>query len=78
MDLLDGIIIAFKPAFKFFWDNVLEPLAKWTGGVIVKVMEGLGKALSSIGDWLKVHNKGFSDFVNLSLNKGFNLPLSIH
>lgn len=63
LDLLDGIIIAFKPAFKFFWDNVLEPLAKWTGGVIVKVMEGLGKALSSIGDWLKVHNKGFSDFV---------------
>ncbi|WP_270228362.1 transglycosylase SLT domain-containing protein [Lactococcus garvieae] len=63
IDLLNGVIEALKPAFKFFWDEFLKPLAEWTGGVIVDVLKGLGDVLSTIGDWLSEHGKGFSDFV---------------
>lgn len=63
IDLLNGVIEALKPAFKFFWDGFLKPLAEWTGGVVVDVLKGLGDVLSTIGKWLSEHGKGFSDFV---------------
>lgn len=63
IDFVNGVIEALKPAFKFFWDNFLKPVAEWTGGVIVDVLKGLGNVLSTIGDWLSEHGKGFSDFV---------------
>lgn len=63
IDLLSGIIDAFKPAFKFFWDEFLQPLAAWTGGIVVDVLNALGDALSGIGKWLSQHGKGFSEFV---------------
>lgn len=63
IDFINGVIEALKPAFKFFWDNFLKPVAEWTGGVIVDVLKGLGDVLSTIGDWLSEHGKGFSDFV---------------
>lgn len=65
IDFVNGVIEALKPAFKFFWDNFLKPIAEWTGGVIVDVLKGLGDVLSTIGDWLSEHGKGFSDFVIL-------------
>ena len=63
IDLLNGAIAVLKPAFKFFWDNFLQPLASWTGGIVVSVLKGLGDVLSTIGQWLTQHAKGFSDFV---------------
>ncbi|KST78060.1 Phage tail length tape-measure protein [Lactococcus lactis subsp. lactis] len=63
IDFVNGVIEALKPAFKFFWDSFLKPVAEWTGGVIVDVLKGLGNVLSTIGDWLSEHGKGFSDFV---------------
>ena len=63
IDFVNGVIEALKPAFEFFWDSFLKPVAEWTGGVIVDVLKGLGDVLSTIGDWLSEHGKGFSDFV---------------
>lgn len=63
IDFVNGVIEALKPAFQFFWDSFLKPVAEWSGGVIVDVLKGLGDVLSTIGDWLSEHGKGFSDFV---------------
>ncbi|MCT0476420.1 phage tail protein [Lactococcus cremoris] len=63
IDFVNGVIEALKPAFKFFWDSFLKPIAEWTGGVIVDVLKGLGDVLSTIGDWLSEHGEGFSNFV---------------
>ena len=38
-------------------------MAQWTGGVIVSVLGGIGKALGVIGDWIGKHSEGFSNFV---------------
>lgn len=63
LDFLNGIIDGLKPGFDWLWDTFLKPIAKWTGGVVVDVLEGIGDALSTIGDWISRHSKGFSDFV---------------
>src|SRR5699024_1967839 len=63
IDFVNGVIEGLKPAFKWFWDSFLQPIAEWTGGVIVKVLKGIGKALKTIGDWIDEHSEGFSDFV---------------
>ncbi|RXA82566.1 phage tail protein [Latilactobacillus sakei] len=61
--LLNGIIDALKPAGKWLFDSFLKPMAQWTGGVIVSVLEGVGKALGVVGDWISKHSEGFSNFV---------------
>lgn len=63
LDLLNGIIEGFKPAFKWLWDNFLKPIATWTGGVVVEFIESLADVLSDIGDWISKHSEGFSNFV---------------
>lgn len=63
IDLLSGVIDAFKPAFDYFWNNVLKPLAEWTGGIVVDVLKSVGDVLSTIGQWLSEHAEGFSNFV---------------
>ncbi|EOH94848.1 hypothetical protein [Enterococcus pallens] len=65
IDLLNGVIEGLKPAFKWLWDNFLQPIAKWTGGVIVSVLEKIGKVLSALGKWISEHSEGFSNFVLL-------------
>ena len=37
------------------WDRFLQPIASWTGGVIVDVLNGLANVLKSIGNWMKEH-----------------------
>jgi hypothetical protein len=65
LDALNGIINGCKPAFDFFWNSMLKPIAEWTGGVIVDVLKKLGDALSSIGNWISEHQEGFSAFVTV-------------
>lgn len=65
IDLVNGIINGCKPAFDFLWNNILKPLAEWTGGVIVDVLKKIGDVLSGIGDWISEHSEGFSTFVTI-------------
>ena len=49
---MNQVITAFEPVFQWFWNNFLEPIAKWTGGVIVDTLNLIASALSKIGDWM--------------------------
>ncbi|MFT8584825.1 phage tail protein [Liquorilactobacillus hordei] len=55
--LVGSIINASKPAFQWAWDSFLEPIAKWTGGVIIDVLKKLADALSGVSDWVDKHQK---------------------
>ena len=52
LKILNQVITAFEPVFQWFWNNFLEPIAKWTGGVIVDTLNLIASALSKIGDWM--------------------------
>lgn len=60
LTLLNPILEGFKNVGGWLWDNFLSPIAEWTGGVVVDVMNGVGDALTTIGDWAS-KNQGVID-----------------
>lgn len=63
IDLLNGVIQGLQPLFDWLWNNCLQPLANWAGGVVVDFLNGIADALSRLGEWISEHSEGFSAFV---------------
>ena len=63
LDVLNSALDALKPLWMWAWDNFLEPVASWTGGVIVDVLKGLASALEGISDWIKDNQGPFDAIV---------------
>ncbi|WP_312059644.1 hypothetical protein [Anaerotignum sp.] len=57
IEILNGTIDALKPLGIWLWENLLKPIAEWTGGVIVTILELLVGALQGISDWI-TENQG--------------------
>lgn len=55
LDFLNGVLDVAKPYLQYLWEEFLQPIAKWTGGVIVRVFNDIGDVLSKIGKWLSEH-----------------------
>lgn len=55
MSLLSSVIEALKPLGGWLWDSFLQPIAGWTGGVVVSVLNGLASALEGISSWISKH-----------------------
>lgn len=53
--LLSEALGALKPLGIWLWDSFLQPVASWTGGVIVSVLGGLSTALYGVSDWISSH-----------------------
>lgn len=53
--ILNSVLDALKPLGMWLWDNFLQPMAEWTGGVIVSVLGGIADALTRISDWINNH-----------------------
>lgn len=50
LDFLNTMINDLKPAWDWFYQNFLKPLAEFTGGIIVDVINALATALKKIAD----------------------------
>lgn len=69
--VLTEVMKVLSPIAKSFWDNFLKPIAKFTGGVIVKFLELLALALNKLADFIKKHRKSFTGFAKtFSVIKG--------
>lgn len=55
MSLLSSVIEALKPLGGWLWNSFLQPIAGWTGGVVVSVLNGLASALEGISSWVTKH-----------------------
>lgn len=55
IDVLNSIIDALKPLGQWLWDNFLQSLASWTGGIIIDVLRGIADALKGVSDWINEH-----------------------
>ena len=53
--ILNPILEVFMDLGAWLWDSFLQPIASWTGGVIVDVLGGIADVLQVIGDWMKEH-----------------------
>lgn len=51
LDLFNGVCETTRPVAEWLWDNLLDPIASWTGGTIVEVMGWLTEALQELSAW---------------------------
>ena len=42
---MNSALDALKPLWDWAWDNFLEPVAEWTGGMIVDILKDLAAEL---------------------------------
>ena len=55
--LLNSSLTAAKPAFEWFWNNMLMPIANWTGGAFLAVWDLINAALDSFATWCQEHQE---------------------
>ena len=60
--VLNSVLDALKPLGIWLWDNFLQPIAAWTGGVIVTVLKWRAEKLTAIGDWISSNQTMVQDF----------------
>ena len=63
LKVLNSALDALKPLWIWAWDNFLQPLAKWTGGLIISVLNGLTKALEGVSSWIDNNQALFDGMV---------------
>jgi len=61
-DVVAATIDALKPLGTWLWETFLKPLAQWTGGTIVRVLESITTALKGVSEWIK-DNKEFVEAI---------------
>ncbi|WP_195259329.1 phage tail protein [Clostridium paraputrificum] len=55
LKVLNPILEVFMDLGAWLWDEFLQPIASWTGGAIVSVLNGLASILDRIGNWISEH-----------------------
>jgi len=55
--ILTSIMKGGRSSNEWFLKNFLEPLAKWTGKIIISALGTLAKILNAIGDWMSKNQK---------------------
>ena len=68
LDVLNSVIELFRPLGEWLWDNFLQPIAEWTGGLIVDIINGIADALTRLSDWIDKHQKGLRIFGTILLS----------
>lgn len=63
LNLLNRVIEALQPFAQWLWDSFLQPLAEFTGGLIVDFINSLADALTRLSDWMGEHTEGLQNFV---------------
>ena len=71
-DVLNPLLQSFANIFTPVWNNLLQPLLSWTGGVIVDTINLVADALSKIGSWMS-ENQSVVDTMVISLGTFFGL-----
>lgn len=62
--VLNSVLEALAPLGTWLWENFLQPIAEWTGGLIVSALEGLAAGLNGISDWIN-ENQGLVEMFSI-------------
>ncbi|MCD8050579.1 MAG: hypothetical protein LUE89_02730 [Clostridiales bacterium] len=64
-DVLTEVLEALAPTAQWVWEEWLKPLASWTGGAIIAVLEGLTYILSGLADMISENQAVFTGLFNV-------------
>ncbi|WP_054939066.1 hypothetical protein [Paenibacillus ihuae] len=57
--VVNSVIDAFKPVAVWLWDSFLQPIAAWTGGIIVDSLLALADGLNAVSNWINQNQDAF-------------------
>lgn len=63
--VLNEALIALQPLWQEFFDNFLKPVAEWTGGKIIEILDSLTEKLDELAVWIKENPEKFREFVEI-------------
>lgn len=70
-ELLNTVLNVFNPVFESAWDNFFKPIAEWTGGIVVDVINSIGDAFLLVAGYLKEHETDVKDWTDLYITPFF-------
>lgn len=70
LDVLNATIEALKPAWTWFWNNVLEPAAGAVGEVLINALGFITDKLTDLSDWITDHQELISTFITIIAGLG--------
>lgn len=70
-ELLNMVLDVFNPVFESAWDNFFKPIAEWTGGIVVDVINSIGDAFLLVAGYLKEHETDVKDWTDLYITPFF-------
>lgn len=56
-DVLQSVLVALQPLGQWLWDSFLQPIAAWTGGIIVSALGDITATLTAFSDWIDAHQE---------------------
>ncbi|MCC8064448.1 MAG: hypothetical protein LIO78_08275 [Clostridiales bacterium] len=62
-DVLTAALEALEPYALWIWENFLEPLANWTGDLIISFLTFLADKLEGVSNWIEEHPDTFANIV---------------
>lgn len=70
-ELLNTVLDVFNLVFESAWDNFFKPIAEWTGGIVVDVINSIGDAFLLVAGYLKEHETDVKDWTDLYITPFF-------
>lgn len=70
-ELLNTVLDVFNPVFESAWDNFFKPIAEWTGGIVVDVINSIGDAFLLVAGYLKEHETDVKAWTDLYITPFF-------
>ena len=52
LNVLNPLLTAFQSLGEWLWNSFLQPIASWTGGIVINVLNGIADSLDKIGTWM--------------------------
>lgn len=63
LDVLNEVLIALGPLWLEFYEGFLKPIAEWTGGAIIEILDWLAIKLGELAEWIKENPEKFRSFI---------------
>ncbi len=60
---LGSVIDACKPGIQWLWDNLLQPIAEWTGGIFLMVIDEISWAIGELTLWFEENGEEISNII---------------
>ncbi len=53
LNVLNVVLEALKPLGEWLWVEFLQPIAEWTGGIIISILESITDKLRDVSKWIE-------------------------